>query len=94
MPKNLKGRRRGAKNRPRVALPLTDALKELESRACQSVPMTAKILGTTEGAVRRAISEGSLQSFNMGRLVFVPSAVIRRRIAPASAEPDRLTQIV
>jgi hypothetical protein len=51
MPKKFKGRQRGAKNRPREALPLTDALKELESRTSQTVPMTAKILGTTEGAV-------------------------------------------
>jgi hypothetical protein len=80
MPNKFLGRRRGAKNRPRVALPPADALKELESRTSQTVPMTAKILGTTEGAVRRDISDGKLQAFRMGRLVFVPSALIRQRI--------------
>jgi len=82
MPKKFSGRRRGAKNRPRVALPLADALKELDSRAAQTVPTTAKILGTSEGAVRRDISAGRLQAFTMGRLVFVPSIVIRQRISP------------
>ena len=81
MPKKFSGRRSGAKNRPRVALPLADALKELESRTSQTVPMTAKILGTTEGAVRRDIGAGKLQAFQMGRLVFVPSIVIRQRIS-------------
>jgi hypothetical protein len=84
MPKKFKGRQRGAKNRPREALPLTDALKELESRTSQTVPMTAKILGTTEGAVRRGISAGNLNAFQMGRLWFVPSVVIRRRISPTA----------
>ena len=78
--KEFKGRPSGSKNRPRVALPSADALKELESRTSQTVPMTAKILGTTEGAVRRDISDGKLQAFRMGRLVLVPSAVIRQRI--------------
>jgi len=82
MPKKLKGRQRGAKNRPREALPLTDALKELESRTSQTVPMTAKILGSTEGAVRRDLT--NLRAFQMGRLWFVPSVVIRQRIAPAT----------
>jgi hypothetical protein len=82
MPKKFKGRQRGMKNRPRVALPLTDALKELDSRAAQTVPMTAKILGASEGAVRRDISAGNLRAFQMGRLVFVPSIVIRQRISP------------
>jgi hypothetical protein len=82
MPTKFMGRRRGAKNRPRVALPLTDALKELESRTSQTVPQTAKILGSTVGAVRRDISAGKLQAFQMGRLWFVPSVVIRRRISP------------
>jgi hypothetical protein len=80
MPNTFLGRRRGAKNRPRVALPPADALKELESRTSQTVPMTAKILGTTEGAVRRDISDGKLQAFRMGRFVFEPSALIRQRI--------------
>jgi hypothetical protein len=83
MPKKLKGRQRGAKNRPREALPLTDALKELESRTSQTVPMTAKILGSTEGAVRRDLT--NLRAFQMGRLWFVPSVVIRQRIAPTTA---------
>ena len=82
MPKKFKGRPSGSKNRPRVALPLEDALKELGDRASQTVPMTAKILGTTEGAVRRDIGAGRLQAFRMGRLVFVPSIVIRQRISP------------
>jgi hypothetical protein len=83
MPRKVfNGRRRGAKNHPPEALPLADALKVLESRAAQSVPVTAKILGTTEGAVRRDINAGRLQSFNMGRLKFVPSIVIRQRIVP------------
>jgi hypothetical protein len=82
MPKKFLGRRRGAKNRPRVALPPEDALKELQSRTSQTVPMTAKILGTTEGAVRRDIDAGKLQSFRMGRLVYVPSIIIRQRIFP------------
>jgi hypothetical protein len=85
MPKKLKGRQRGAKNRPRDALPLADALKELDSRAAQTMPMTAKILGVSEGAVRRAADAGELQSFQMGRLRFVPSVVIRQRIAPQGA---------
>ena len=56
MPKKVfKGRPSGAKNRPREALPLADALKQLDSRASQTVPMTAKILGSTVGAVRRDI---------------------------------------
>ena len=80
MPKKFKGRERGAKNRPRQALPITDALKELESRTSQTVPMTAKILGATEGAVRRDLA--NLRAFQMGRLWFVPSTVIRKRIAP------------
>jgi hypothetical protein len=84
MPNKFMGRRRGAKNRPRVALPLTDALKELESRTSQTVSMTAKILGTTVGAVRRDISAGNLHAFQMGRLWFVPSVVIRRRISPTA----------
>jgi len=74
----FKGRQRGSKNRPREALPLVEALKELESRTPQTVPMTAKIFGTTEGAVRREIEDGNLQSIRMGRLIFVPSVVIRR----------------
>ena len=81
MPKKVfKGRKRGAKNWPREALPLADALKELESRAAQSIPTTAKILGTTEGAVRRDLDK--LCAFQMGRLWFVPSVVIRQRISP------------
>ena len=81
MPKKVfKGRQRGAKNRPRQALPLTEALKELESRTSQTVPMTAKILGSTEGAIRRDLT--NLRAFQMGRLWFVPSVVIRQRIAP------------
>ena len=83
MPKKVfKGRQRGAKNRPREALPLADALKELDSRASQTVPMTAKIFGVSVGAVRREVGAGKLQSFHMGRLVFVPSVVIRQRISP------------
>jgi hypothetical protein len=84
MPTKFMGRRRGAKNRPRVALPLTDALNVLESRTSQTVPTTAKILGTSEGAVRRDISAGRLQAFVMGRLIFVPSVVIRQRILPTN----------
>ena len=80
MPKRFKGRPRGAKNRPQEALPLADALKQLDSRAAQTVPTTAKILGVTEGAVRRDASR--LQAFQMGRLWFVPSVVIRQRILP------------
>jgi hypothetical protein len=80
MPKKLKGRQRGMKNRPRVALPLMDALKQLDSRAAQTVLTTAKILGVTEGAVRRDANR--LQAFQMGRLWFVPSVVIRQRILP------------
>jgi len=38
----FKGRQRGSKNRPREALPLVEALKELESRTPQTVPMTEK----------------------------------------------------
>jgi hypothetical protein len=83
MPKEMfMGRPSGSKNRPRVALPLEDALKELDSRTSQTVPMTAKIFGSTVGAVRRDISAGKLQAFQMGRLWFVPSVVIRRRISP------------
>jgi hypothetical protein len=83
MPKKVfKGRPRGAKNRPLEALPMSDALKQLESHAAQPVPMAAKILGVTQGAVRRDISAGHLQAFQMGRLMFVPSSVIRQRILP------------
>ena len=83
MPKKVfKGRQHGAKNRPREALPLADALKELDSRASQTVPMTAKIFGVSVGAVRRDVSAGKLQAFQMGRLWFVPSVVIRQRISP------------
>jgi hypothetical protein len=81
--KEVKGRPSGAKNRPREALPLSDALKELESRAAQTIPMTAKIVGTTEGAVRRDLA--NLRAFQMGRLWFVPSVVIRQRIMPGGA---------
>jgi hypothetical protein len=80
MPKKFKGRQRGMKNHPRVALPLMDALQELDSRAAQTMPMTAKILGVTEGAVRREAHKWG--AFQMGRLWFVPSVVIRQRILP------------
>ena len=83
MPKKFKGRQRGMKNCPREALPLMDALKELDSRAAQTMPMTAKILGVTEGAVRREAHKWS--AFQMGRLWFVPSVVIRQRIMPDGA---------
>jgi hypothetical protein len=45
--------------------------------------MTAKIVGTTEGAVRRDLA--NLRAFQMGRLWFVPSVVIRQRIMPGGA---------
>jgi hypothetical protein len=83
MPKEHKGRPCGSKNRPREALPLAEALRELESRTAQTAVMTAKILGTTEGAVRR---DPTLHPFNMGRLVLFPSLVIRRRISPQGIE--------
>lgn len=76
----VKGRPKGAKNRPRAALPMAEALKILDDRAVQTVPMTARILGSTEGTVRRDL--GKLHAFQMGRLWFVPSVVIRQRIAP------------
>jgi hypothetical protein len=78
--KKFRGRQKGARNRPRLALPLEQALEVLASRAAQDVPTTAKILGSTEGAVRRDLT--NLRAFQMGRLWFVPSVVIRQRIAP------------
>jgi hypothetical protein len=80
MPQKFKGRQRGMKNRPREALPLAEALKELDSRAAQTIPQTAKIVGVTEGAVRREARKWG--AFQMGRLWFVPSVVIRQRILP------------
>jgi hypothetical protein len=86
MPKKVfKGRPSGSKNRQRAALPTEDALRELKSRTTQTVSMTAKILATTEGAVRREMAAGNLPYIEMGRLRFIPSAVILRRITPVEA---------
>jgi len=84
MPKKKKfgGRKPGTKNRPCEAMSAEEAEKQLDSRTAQTVPMAAKILGTTPGAVRKDLH--NLGAFQMGRLWFVPSVVIRRRIAPAA----------
>ena len=78
MKKEFKGRPTGAKNRPRAALPVAEAIKILDDRAAQTVPMAARILGSTEGAVRRDL--GKFHAFRMGRLWLIPSVAIRQRM--------------
>ena len=77
-----KGRPTGAQNRPRRAFSVAEAITILEAKAAQDVATAAALLDSTEGGVRREIAEGKLQAFKMGRLVRIPSVVIRQRLFP------------
>jgi excisionase family DNA binding protein len=62
-----------------------ELLAGLETKAFFSVPETARLLGTDDRTIRKAIARGAIPATTVGCLRKVPTEWLRRQVRPPCA---------